>query len=148
MALWPRAALVAGLLCLTFAAGASASTTERRMLAEINDYRAAHGVRPVRASRSLARSSGRFSRHILRSDRVHHHRRASTSRRFRFSGENIAWQRGKRRGTGSVVRMWANSPAHRRVMLNPRFAWGGVGREYGRLGSRRATVWVLHLGRR
>ena len=142
-----RTAIIACALLLLTPAFAEASKTERRVLNEINDYRAAHGVRPVRSSRSLGSSAGRFARHILRTG-PHHHRHIGTSRRFRLAGENIAWQPGRRRAAGRVVRMWANSPAHRRVLLNPRFTWGGVGREYGRLRGRRTTTWVLHLGRK
>lgn len=129
-------------------ASAGASVTERRALAEINDFRVANGVPPVRPSRSLARSAGRFATHILRVDRLHHHSEVWTTSRFRTAGENLAAQPGNRRDAGRALKRWASSPAHRHILLNPRYTWGGVGREYGRLGRKRATVWVLQLGRR
>lgn len=144
-----RAALLAcALILLLSPAPASASTTERRVLAEVNALRAAHGVAPLRYSRSLNRSAGRQAVHILRVNRFRHDRRFQASRRFDLRGEDLAWQPGKRRRAGTVVRMWRASDSHRRVLLDPRFRWGGIGREYGRLGSRRATVWVIHLGAR
>ncbi|MEX2195439.1 MAG: CAP domain-containing protein [Thermoleophilaceae bacterium] len=143
-----RPALMACALLLAAPAFAGASETERRVLAEINDLRAANGVEAVRRSRSLARSAGRYATHILRVDRAHHHSQVWASSRFRLTGENIAWESGSRRDAERVVTLWAESASHRKVLLDPRFTWGGVGREYGRLGSRRATVWVVHLGRR
>lgn len=151
MASWIRIPATAAACCALLAATASpavASDTERRVLAEINSFRAAHGVAPVRTSFSLARSAGRYGEHILRTNRPHHHRYVWANRRFRLAGENIAWEQGGRRDPAHVVQLWAASASHRRVMLDPRFRWGGVGREYGSLGSRRATVWVMHLGRK
>lgn len=151
MACWTRIPTAAAACCALLAATASpavASDTERRVLAEVNSFRAAHGVDPVRTSFSLARSAGRYGEHILRTNRPHHHRYVWASRRFRLAGENIAWEHGNQRDAARVVQLWASSAAHRRVMLDRRFRWGGVGREYGRLGRPAATVWVLHLGRK
>ena len=155
MASWPRLTALACALLLAVLAvptavptSAAASGAERAVLAEVNRYRAAHGVSPVRYSRTLSRSAGRHSTHILRVNRPHHDHHISVRGRYRLLGENIAWLRGKRRSAARVVRMWAGSASHRGVMLNPRFSRGGVGRKYGRLGRRAATVWTLHLGRK
>ncbi len=148
MASCARPALLACALLLLVPALAGASRTEQRVLAEINDFRAANGVPPVRQSRSLGRSAGRFATHILRVDRVHHHRKIWASSRFRTAGETLASESGNRRDARRVVQLWASSEAHRHVLLNPRFTWGGVGRRYGRLGRARTTVWVLQVGRR
>lgn len=143
---------VAGVLvgCLLAAVPTTtiASRSERRVLAEVNDYRVAHGVPELRRSRSLARSAGRYALHLLRTDEMHHHDRVWASSRFALAGENLAWQPGRRARASTVVRRWADSPPHREVLLHPRLRYGGVGREYGMLGSRRATVWVLHVGAR
>ena len=146
-----RAALACALILLVPAlpaATAAPSRAERAVLAQVNQYRAAHGVAPVRLSRNLSSSARSHSKRILRVDRPHHRRHISARGRWRLLGENIAWLPGRRRAASRVVRMWAGSSAHRRVMLNPRFRLGGVGRVYGRLGRRGATVWTLHLGRK
>ena len=146
-----RAALACALILLVPAvpaATAAPSGAERAVLAQVNQYRAAHGATPVRLSRSLSSSARRHSKRILRVNRPHHRRRISARGRWRLLGENIAWLRGNRRSAARVVRMWAGSASHRQVMLNPRFRLGGVGRVYGRLGRRAATVWTLHLGRK
>ncbi len=155
MASWPRrAALTCALLLAVLAVpaavphSAAASRVERAVLAEINQYRAANGVAPVRYSRGLARSARRHSAHILRADRPHHDRHVSARGRYRLLGENIAWEYGNRRNAARVVQMWAGSASHRQVMLNPRFRLGGVGRVYGRLGRRAATIWTFRVGRK
>ncbi len=64
-------------------------------------------------------------------------------------GENLAY--GTRRlGTPRAnMRSWLHSPGHRRALLDPAFREIGIGLVRGRyLGSRRAEVWVAHLGYR
>lgn len=141
-----------GVLALSLALPAAqpasgfASATEDRLVEAVNDYRRAHGRAPLRASNALEASAGRAARRILRRDRVRHTRRGR--RGFRALGENLAWSPGSRRDARRVVRRWARSRSHRRVMLLRRMDYAGAGREYGRLGDRASTVWVLHVGDR
>ena len=127
---------------------ARASRAEARLVAAVNDYRAERGLKRLRRSGRLSSSADRFARHILRSDRLHHHRRIWGSSGFRWIGENLAWTPGRGTDPRRVVALWAGSASHRRVLESRRLRWIGAGREYGRLGRSRGSVWVLHVGGR
>lgn len=130
----------------SFAAPSAAATTEERLVDAVNDYRRAHGLRALRNARSLARTSDRHARRIIRTDRLRHSR--PINRRFRRAGENLAWEAGRTADVRRVVRMWADSAAHRNILLSRRVRWIGAGREYGDFEGRRSTVWVLQVGGR
>jgi uncharacterized protein YkwD len=125
---------------------AEAHPAERAMLTRINKVRQANGMRALRPSPSLERSSGGYARFILRTDYFGHLARIRASSHFHLLGENLAWHSGRRPGVAATVRAWLKSPAHRAVMLNPLYRWAGAGMARGRLGARVATVWVLHVG--
>ena len=137
------------MVCAAFlvpAAPASANPAHA-VVAKVNSYRGAHGLPPLRLSRSLSRSSYSYARHLMRSDRFGHASHIRASSRFRMLGETLAFSWGKRRRASIPVRGWARSAPHRAVLLNRKFRYVGVGRSTGRFGSRRATIWVLHAGR-
>src|SRR5215213_11213390 len=109
------------------------------VLQRLNAVRAAHGAPRLRIDRTLARVAGRHSR-----DMVLHHYFAHDSRSgARFSariagsgwmgdrrrwkvGENLAWGTGCSATAASVVAAWLQSPAHRRVLLDPAYRVVGV----------------------
>ena len=124
----------------------AASSPERSLIQAVNDYRRAHDLPPLRSARSLARSADRTARRIMRTDRLQHSRPINS--RYRRAHENLAWQSGRARNARRVVRMWEASGAHRAVLLSRGVRWIGAGREYGSLGGRRSTVWVLQVGGR
>jgi uncharacterized protein YkwD len=125
----------------------SASTPESRLLAAVNRYRRAHGLRSLRRAASLNRTSRRQARRILRSNTVRHSRRP-INRRYRRVGENLAWSAGRSKDANSVVNAWAASPSHRSVLLSGRMRWIGTAREYGDINGTAHTVWVLQVGGR
>ena len=145
-----RTAVVCALLAVALAlpaAAATARTPEQTMIHHVNQYRAKHGKPALRPSRSLARSSRRFARHLMKHDRFAHGARISVSRRFRAAGENLAMHTTWSLRVRHTVRAWIRSRGHRAILLSSRFRWIGVGRSAGGFRGRRSTIWVLHAAR-
>ena len=117
------------------------------MIGKINRARRRHGLRPLRASGSLARSSRRFGRHLMRTDRFGHDSHIWASGRFRLKGEVLAMHGGWGARRGSTIRGWMRSSAHRSVLLSSRYRAVGASPVRGRFGGRRATIWVAQVGR-
>lgn len=117
------------------------------MVDEINKVRAAHGLRGLRYSRSLARSSSRFSRHVLRTDRFAHASRIRASRRFSDLGEVLALSAGWKALRKRTLGLWLGSPSHRGVLMRPSARYIGAARARGRFGGNRALVWTVQVGR-
>jgi uncharacterized protein YkwD len=139
--------LVVGVLAVPAADIAAAQSPGQKVAGYVNKIRKAHGKRPLRRSRSLWGSSGRYARWMLRRDVFGHRATIAASHRFRIRGETLAMQPGWGVRCRKVVRQWMRSPAHRRLLLSSRFTWIGVGRGRGRMGRRAATTWVAHLGK-
>ena len=126
--------------------------TERKVVKLVNRIRAHHGLRKLRASRTLAHAASDHTGDMLRADYLSHDSRDGTPmatrvRRYtgaRWVGENIAVTTSRRRGLARrVVRMWMASPPHRAVLLSPKSRRIGVGRERGRLGSVAYSVFTV-----
>ena len=124
-----------------------ASASADPMVGKINRARRRHGLRPLRASGSLARSSRRFGRYLMRTDSFGHDSHIWASGRFRLKGEVLAMHGGHRARRGSTIRGWMRSPAHRSVLLSSRYRAVGATPVRGRFGGRRATIWVAQVGR-
>jgi len=128
---------------------------ERKVVRIINRIRARHGLRRVRASRSLSRAAAEHSSDMLRRNFLGHassngtpmSMRVRRYTRARWIGENIAAVSG-RRTARRVVRMWMHSPPHRAVLLAPAGRRIGVGRRRGWLGSARRTVFTADFASR
>lgn len=127
------------------AQGASAKT---QMVRKVNQFRNSNGVSGVHTSRSLSRSAKRYARRMLRRGYFGHAGRIHTSPRFSAAGEIIAMHPGRRARVSRTVRMWANSPGHRAIMLDRRFDWVGAGKVSGRYHGHRYSFWVVHFGKR
>jgi uncharacterized protein YkwD len=121
---------------------------EQKARAKINAARARNGVRRLRMSRALTRSAGNYARWMLRSGYFGHQSSIWAPRRYRSLGEIILIHPGRHGRPGVAVRHWAQSSAHRYIMLSSRYGLVGVGKASGRFRGRRATVWVAHVGRR
>jgi uncharacterized protein YkwD len=129
-----RAQLAALSICCAFLpASASAATrhdrTEAAIIRAMNHVRISHRLPALRTSRGLARAADAHSASMARSRTLSHgsfSRRVRRYVRTRMVGENIAWMSGC--DAGAVVRMWLNSAAHRRIMLERGFRRVGVGR--------------------
>jgi uncharacterized protein YkwD len=118
------------------------------MVRKLNRVRRRNGLRRLRYSASLARSSARFANHLMRTDRFGHAPRIRANPSFRWLGEVLAMHRGWRPRTSSTIRGWMHSPTHRHVLLSRSFRSVGVARAAGHFGGRRATIWVMQVGRR
>ena len=117
------------------------------MVGKINKVRAGHGLRPLRTSRLLGRTSSGFARWLMRRGMFAHRARVKTSRRFRRTGEVLALRSGRGLAIGSTVRMWLSSPSHRQVILTRTMRWVGASAVRGRFRGRHATIWVVQTGR-
>jgi uncharacterized protein YkwD len=113
----------AGALALAAPAQSAAPTPmEKRLIAKINQTRAAHGLRKLRVGPTLQRGSHAWSRYLMRADSFHH-----SSQLRAGTGEILAW------GTCGwftplrAVRMWLNSSGHRALLLRPGFRYVGTG---------------------
>ena len=146
-----RVAMTAVVLVLAIPASALALTAsqraERKMTAAINTVRAQHGLAPFRRSASLTGSAERYSRWLMENDVFAHQSSIRASSRFALLGEALAWHSGTRFGVWSTMRQWLGSSSHRAILLSPVMRRQGAGATRGRFGSRRAVIWVLHVGR-
>ena len=110
---------------------------ESGVLAEVNSYRRSHGLVPLRLSSRLTAAAGAHSRAMATKGFFAHESADGTafwkrvqryypSRRFRTwsVGETLLWSSPGVDAAGAL-RMWVNSPPHRRVLLNGR--WREVG---------------------
>jgi uncharacterized protein YkwD len=127
-------------------AAQAASAPEKRLLKLIDSTRQTHGLPALRDSRSLCRSARRHSRFMLVHDRFGHLPTIRVSARFRTKGEALAMYTGWRLRPAKVLRLWLNSPPHRRIVLSRRVRFAGVGAVRGRFGRQRMTTWTLQTG--
>jgi uncharacterized protein YkwD len=130
------------------AAGLTAGQrAERKMTRAINAVRAQYGLPAFRRSESLTGSAERYSSYLMEHDVFTHQSSIWASSRFALLGEALEWHSGRRFKIGETIRNWLGSPTHRDILLSPLMRRQGAGVTRGRLGSRRATIWVLHVGR-
>jgi uncharacterized protein YkwD len=133
------------------AKNAGLDRTERKVVKLVNRIRSHHGLRKLRASRTLAHAASDHTGDMLSADYLSHSSADGTSmatrvRRYtgaRWVGENIAVTSCRRGVARRVVRMWMASPTHRAVLLSPKSRRIGVGRERGRLGSAAYSVFTV-----
>lgn len=125
-----------------------APAREARIVAGINTFRRANGLRALRVDPALSSAARAHSRDMLSRGYFDHDGPGSpfTGRLARYTpatciAENIAWGSGPY-GTGTgIVEAWKKSPGHRKVMLLPWTRTVGVGVRVGTfLGARGASV--------
>lgn len=147
----PARILIPSLLAiavLAVPAAAGAASPSRILIAEINSARAKAGVPRLAVSPSLSTSARRYSRWMLAHDYFGHLSSIRASSMFDRVGEVLEWHSGRRTRPRRAAARWLRSRWHRAVLLSPAYRYVGVGRWYGRYGSRRATMWVGHFGAR
>lgn len=142
-----RALVVCCLLAVPLAVPVSASavSTERSMVRELNEVRSSYGLKRLRVSRTLLTSSGNYANWMMANDWFGH-RGAAAATNFRATGEILALHGGRRARIRRTIRLWLNSPSHRAVILAPQFRYVGAGRSRGKFRGRRSTAWVAHFG--
>jgi uncharacterized protein YkwD len=115
----------------------SMAALDNSIVAQINVVRRSHGLPLLRVNRQLHRSAGGHSRAMGTYGFFHHESRDGTvfwkrvKRDYSRSGyrtwsvgETLAFSSNSLDGA-ATVRMWMNSPPHRKVLLNP--TWRDVG---------------------
>ncbi len=142
-----RCALLAVLAIATIVPAATGSTTptqrestlEQAILREVNRVRADRGLRPLVVSRGLQAAAAFQSRALLAQGMFDHDSGAGGTfgerlRRFYPVGNAHAWSVGENLLWGAdgidaatAVKLWLDSPAHRRIMLDPSWREVGVG---------------------
>jgi uncharacterized protein YkwD len=139
-------AVLASMLALP--AVATAGSPALRMQQKVNNFRAKHGLKPLRFSGSLSHSAHRYARSMMARNYFGHSSRIHASRKFRTLGEIIEMHRGHRARVGLALRMWKHSSYHRGLLLSSNFRFGGAGFTTGRYQGHRRTMWVMHFGRK
>ena len=98
-------------------ATAHLSRSESALLTVMNQVRAAHGLRSLRADARLETAARGHSRSMLRTGTFAHGAFNVRIRRVGVRaprvGENLAWGAGGYAQARAIVRMWLASPAHR-----------------------------------
>jgi len=107
---------------------------ERSILYWTNVYRKRHGVRALTVGSCVDRYAESWARHLAGRNAFYHQSLSPIMRNChkRAAAENIG------KGTVSakrMVRMWMDSPGHRRNLLNPRYHHLGIGSVYSRGGT-------------
>jgi uncharacterized protein YkwD len=129
-------------------AAQAAANAQRDAIDQLNQIRSAHGLKALRASRSLHRSSTRYAEHMVDTGYFGHASRIAVSSQFGRAGETLELHSGWAPEPGLAIRGWMNSTPHRDVLLSSQFRWVGMGIARGRNGNGPYTVWVAHLGAR
>ena len=140
---WPLLAIALVLIACAVGAppaGAAAGTSPAEVLRLLNAARAHHGAPPLRADRRLARAAAAHSRDMVANRYFAHRSRTGErpsqriahagwmhGRRRWHVGENLAWGTLRRARPAAIVVAWLRSPAHRRIMLDRRYRFVGVG---------------------
>lgn len=110
-----------GALLVATPAVAAPTMMEKRLVAQINEARADHGLRKLRVGSRIQRGAHSWARHLLRADSFHHARLAAGT------GENLAWGTCSWYSPRQAVRAWLGSPSHRALLLDRRFRAVGAG---------------------
>ena len=102
---------------------------EKRVLYWTNQYRIKNDVPKLRHGRCADRIAERWSHRMARQERLYHQSLSpllECSSRAYTAGENIAYAPSSYTPR-QIVKMWWESPGHRKNMLNPNFTHLGVG---------------------
>ncbi len=119
----------------------------------INKRRAKHGLRPLRANRSLRKAARRHTAKMVASGCFAHECSGEPGIVGRLTsagylpcgcswriGENIGWGRKGRSNPAAIVKRWMRSPPHRATILTKGFDHVDVGVLPGKPGGSRARA--------
>jgi len=137
----------------THADAAALDSSEAGLVAEVNAFRASHGLSTLVVSDTLTNAAKWMSTDMAVNDYFAHQSldgRSPTSRmadfgypsRSTWSGENLA---AGYTSAYEVVQGWINSPGHYAVLTNPNYRALGVGRAYGAASSYK-WYWTADFG--
>jgi uncharacterized protein YkwD len=128
-------------------AHAARSIPGNGMMDAINYVRQNAGLRPLRVSSRLVRSSAARAELMMREDFFAHPSRLSVPT-FDRVGEVLELHGGHRPRMSHVLDRWRGSYGHWSVITSRRYRWIGAARAVGRYGGSRATIWVVRFGRK
>ena len=136
---------------------------DRAILAQLNAFRAAHGVHALRLSRQLDAAASQHSHEMVADGYFGHDSADGTSATQRIEsyyprgshkhwavGENLLWA-SPSISAAAALRVWASSPEHLRNLLDPRWRRIGVSAVHassapGVYGGRPVTVITTDFG--
>jgi uncharacterized protein YkwD len=128
------------------ASGLAMTHAESHLAVLINQFRAAHGLGPLRVDAKLQRAARAHSWDMLRRGYFAHGPFAQRIHAFGVRtptvGENLAWGSGRLGEANAVLRMWLASPEHRANLLRARFHRVGLGMPVGSFAGYRYTRMV------
>jgi uncharacterized protein YkwD len=127
-------------------ASAARSIPGKGMMDAINHLRGQAGLRTLKRSPRLIRSSAVRAELMMRADFFAHPTRLRVPT-FDRVGEVLELHGGRRPRMTAVLRRWGNSYGHRAVMMSRRYRWVGAARAVGRYRGVRATIWVVRFGK-
>ena len=160
-----RTLTLLGLLLLIVVAPSTGSATPRgrtapvtqvqvALLAQINTFRAAHGLARLRVNNALVGAADRHSAQMAKLGFSQRIAQAYSPRGFRSwtVGENLVWG-GPYIGAARAFRLWLSSAPHRANLLNPRWREIGLGAVHstsapGVYGGSAATIVTADFGAR
>lgn len=132
-----------GALSITAPCIAALTPAESRLLAVMNEARAAHSLPPLRVDAALQRAARAHSKDMLLHGYFDHGNITLRMQRYGVRahavGENLAWWAGYR-WARKVVSMWLRSPGHRRNLLRPGFRRVGIATLRGHFGGSKVRM--------
>jgi uncharacterized protein YkwD len=140
---------VLGVIAVTAApqpASAARSFTGKGMMDAINYTRSKYGLRHLKRSPRLVRSSAARGELMMRENFFAHPARLRVPT-FDRVGEILELHGGRRQRMSRTIRLWMNSYGHRAVMLSSHYRWIGASRAVGQYQGGPATIWVVRFGR-
>jgi uncharacterized protein YkwD len=121
-------------------AASTHTSAEQSVVTLINKQRARHGLHALKIDGSLLTVARAHSRDMIKRNYFSHRSRSGTDPVDRIAraggagaiGEDLAWGTGSYASPSAIVKLWLNSPPHRRVMLAKDLRYVGIGRATGR----------------
>jgi uncharacterized protein YkwD len=139
----------------------SAAKVRSATLCLLNRQRALHGLRRLRAQRSLAHAATNYARLMVHKHFFDHVSPAGSTMAQRIGrtaylhhtrawslGENLAWGADSASTPAQIVNAWMHSAPHRRNILDPSFKEIGVGIALGAPTGQSGATYVNEFGRR
>jgi uncharacterized protein YkwD len=138
-------------------AASTHTTSEQSVVKLINKQRVKHGLRALKIDGSLITVARAHSRDMVKRNYFSHHSKSGTDPADRIAraggtgaiGEDLAWGSGSYSSPSAIVKLWLNSPPHRRVLFAKDLKYVGIGRATGRFqGTSGAAVFTADFSAR